>query len=85
MAIISPTILVVSVCGALIIYMISRLFRGKGNGGPLPPGPKGIPIFGNINDLPKPNEQAWQHWLQHKELYGAYKLQSQPFSVSQRP
>lgn len=73
MAIISPTTLVVSVsCGVIALYVISRLLRGKGDGRPLPPGPKGFPVLGNINDLPKPGEPEWEHWLQHKDLYGAY-------------
>ncbi|KAJ5673715.1 hypothetical protein N7507_002842 [Penicillium longicatenatum] len=37
---------------------------------PLPPGPRPKPIIGNLRDLPSPNEQDWQHWLKHKELYG---------------
>lgn len=37
---------------------------------PLPPGPKGLPIVGNINDLPPPGVPEYQHWLKHKERYG---------------
>ncbi|KAK6356024.1 hypothetical protein TWF718_000397 [Orbilia javanica] len=37
---------------------------------PLPPGPKGLPIFGNISDLPPTTCVEWQHWLKHKNLYG---------------
>jgi hypothetical protein len=36
----------------------------------LPPGPKGLPFIGNINDLPPPGVPQYQHWLQHKERYG---------------
>jgi hypothetical protein len=36
----------------------------------LPPGPRGIPFIGNINDLPPPGVPQYQHWLQHKERYG---------------
>lgn len=56
--------------GFIALYIISRLLQGKGR--PLPPGPKGIPILGNVNDLPKPGELEWHHWLQHKEIYGMY-------------
>lgn len=38
---------------------------------PLPPGPKGFPLLGNINDLPPPGELEARHWLKHKRLYGA--------------
>ncbi|OBT75741.1 hypothetical protein VF21_05955 [Pseudogymnoascus sp. 05NY08] len=70
MAIISPTLTVSVACGVLALYVISRLLRGKGDGRSLPPGPKGLPVLGNINDLPKPGEHEWLHWLKHKELYG---------------
>lgn len=36
----------------------------------LPPGPKGLPIIGNLLDLPAAGTQEWQHWLKHKDLYG---------------
>ncbi|RAL13463.1 cytochrome P450 [Aspergillus homomorphus CBS 101889] len=37
---------------------------------PLPPGPPRKPIIGNLNDLPRPGQKDWLHWLKHKELYG---------------
>jgi hypothetical protein len=72
MAIISPTLTVSVACGVLALYVVSRLLRGKGDRRSLPPGPKGLPVLGNINDLPKPGEHEWLHWLKHKELYGVY-------------
>ncbi|KAI1132575.1 cytochrome P450 [Nemania abortiva] len=37
---------------------------------PLPPGPKGLPLVGNVNELPKPGILVADHWLKHKKLYG---------------
>ncbi|KAK6331379.1 hypothetical protein TWF730_004461 [Orbilia blumenaviensis] len=37
---------------------------------PLPPGPRGLPFVGNINDLPPPGTVEWHHWVKHKEIYG---------------
>ncbi|PYH43881.1 cytochrome P450 [Aspergillus saccharolyticus JOP 1030-1] len=37
---------------------------------PLPPGPPRKPIIGNLNDLPRPGQQDWKHWFQHKARYG---------------
>ena len=37
---------------------------------PKPPGPKGLPILGNIFDIPSGEDQQWIHWQKHKQLYG---------------
>ncbi|OAA36482.1 Cytochrome P450 [Metarhizium rileyi] len=36
----------------------------------LPPGPKPLPIVGNILDLPPKDVPEFQHWLKHKDAYG---------------
>lgn len=57
--------------GIVAAYLINTLLpRSKRQNLPLPPGPKGLPILGNINDLPKPGEVECFHWLKHKDLYG---------------
>ena len=38
---------------------------------PLPPGPKGLPLIGNINDLPPPGSQEYLHWQNFKKRYGS--------------
>lgn len=37
---------------------------------PLPPGPKPIPIIGNIRDFPPKDMPEFQHLLKHKDAYG---------------
>ncbi|KAJ4289086.1 hypothetical protein N0V90_011428 [Kalmusia sp. IMI 367209] len=56
--------------GLFVAYAIRRLVQGDGNGRPLPPGPKGVPVLGNVNDMPKPGVLECHHWLEHKDLYG---------------
>ncbi|KAG5991738.1 hypothetical protein E4U52_003372 [Claviceps spartinae] len=38
---------------------------------PLPPGPKGLPIVGNVFDLPPAGIPEYEHWLKHKDAYGS--------------
>lgn len=44
---------------------------GRKNQFPLPPGPKRLPLLGNIRDFP-PSDGTPEHlhWLKHKDLYG---------------
>ncbi|KAE8140134.1 cytochrome P450 [Aspergillus pseudotamarii] len=53
--------------GLLGLYV---LWKSKAPRAPLPPGPKGLPIIGNVgSDLPRGGKD-WEHWLKHKDLYG---------------
>lgn len=53
----------------LIGFVVYRHFRKEAGPG-LPPGPKPVPIVGNIVDLPPQGMPEFQHWLKHKETYG---------------
>ena len=55
----------------LALFVLYKVcFRRKASSAPLPPGPRGLPILGNINDLPPPGKPEYQHWLHHKDAYG---------------
>ncbi|KAL1603477.1 hypothetical protein SLS60_005064 [Paraconiothyrium brasiliense] len=55
----------------IAIYILQRLFRTPARrSAPLPPGPKGVPLLGNIADLPPPGDPEYLHWLAHKDIYG---------------
>lgn len=56
-----------AVClAARIVYLKVRSSK------PLPPGPKRLPLIGNLLDLPKGPEGP--HWAKHKALYGELAL-----------
>lgn len=56
---------------ALSLYVLKKLcFGHEKNITPLPPGPKGLPLFGNLADLPPPGTPEHLHWLKHKDVYG---------------
>jgi len=60
------------VLGVVAVYLVKALFPSKNaNKPPLPPGPKGLPLLGNLNDLPKPGEPEYLHWLKFKDQYGS--------------
>lgn len=66
--------------GAILIYVTKVLLTRKKAPGPLPPGPPGKPIIGNITDLPPPGGQDWMHWLKHKQQYGGEIFKNYEFS-----
>lgn len=58
--------------GLAFVYLIAKILGlSNSNHPPLPPGPKGIPLVGNLNDLPQPGVLESEHWLKFKELYGS--------------
>lgn len=68
------------VLGAIVIVILAVLysraiFRGtKRQHLPLPPGPPGNPIIGNLWDLSTPGLQDWEHFFKHKDLYGGWPV-----------
>ncbi|KAH7253445.1 cytochrome P450 [Fusarium solani] len=64
------TLILGSAIGVVIVVILKRSFSTANGNPPLPPGPKGLPLAGNLNDLPKPGVLEAHHWLKHKDLYG---------------
>jgi hypothetical protein len=53
------------------IYLLKRIFfRNEAGTLSLPPGPKGLPILGNVKDLPISGKPEFEHWIKHKDRYG---------------
>ncbi len=55
------------ICALPIVYAISSRPKGK-----LPPGPKRLPVLGNIFDIP--TDEAWKVFQKWGEQYGTYRI-----------
>ncbi|KAK1141880.1 hypothetical protein N8T08_008393 [Aspergillus melleus] len=64
------SVIVYSALGALCLVLLKSLFGRKGSSAPLPPGPPGKLIVGNLRDLPPSGSHEWLHWWKYKDLYG---------------
>ncbi|GLA93934.1 hypothetical protein AtubIFM57143_000787 [Aspergillus tubingensis] len=72
------TLIYASVFGILALYVVRLSHFRKRGALPLPPGPKGLPLVGNIHDLPPHGSREWEHWLKHKDIYGPISSVSTP-------
>ncbi|EJC98992.1 cytochrome P450 monooxygenase [Fomitiporia mediterranea MF3/22] len=66
----APFTLVDLILALVGLYVVKSFLNGRRFPAPLPPGPKGKPLIGNLKDLPSVGEQEWLHWDKHKYLYG---------------
>lgn len=57
-------------CLAVVAAKLILTPRPRASRAPLPPGPKPLPLLGNLLDMPPPGGHDWQHWAKHKDLYG---------------
>jgi len=56
---------------ALALYVLTGLvLKRRKKRLPLPPGPRGIPLVGNVRDLPPAGGIEFLHWLKLKEAHG---------------
>lgn len=58
---------------AIVFHLLNSSIRHKKQTLPLPPGPPGLPILGNLLDLPSPDQPEWEFYSKHKDLYGKVK------------
>jgi hypothetical protein len=54
---------------ALAVYIVRSLFHPR-QPAPLPPGPKGLPLLGNVLDMP--TEKEWLTFAEWGEAWGIY-------------
>ena len=66
----ATSVLVALVFAVVLLYTIKAALSPNRKLAALPPGPKRLPVLGNIFDLPPAGVREWEHWLKHKDLYG---------------
>ena len=54
---------------ALVTYVFYKKSTSK-SVSRLPPGPKPLPVLGNVKDFPPPGKVEYEHWLAHKDAHG---------------
>ncbi|KID74987.1 Cytochrome P450 monooxygenase CLM2 [Metarhizium brunneum] len=64
------SVLITGVCVTAMTYCIYLAVFRKRHAHNLPPGPRGLPILGNMRDFPPGGRPEYQHWIAHKDLYG---------------
>lgn len=67
----TPTALDVAAFVA-VVYVTKRLFSRTKLAIPLPPGPPGLPLIGNVLDLPQ--TQPYKAYVEWARKYGAQNL-----------
>jgi hypothetical protein len=63
-----PTVPVIACVSAAVGVVWWLLLRGQRSCMPCPPGPKGLPVIGNIREIPKDYE--WLTYRKYAEQYG---------------
>ena len=58
--------------GFISFRQLKRSSNGNPNGLPLPPGPKGFPLIGNVFDMPV--EKAWVVYDEWRKTYGKISI-----------
>ncbi|KAJ7067957.1 cytochrome P450 [Mycena amicta] len=63
-----PLLIVLDICAVFCVLVLLRRLLASQKVYPLPPGPKGLPIVGNVLDMP--SEKEWETFSEWSDAYG---------------
>ncbi|KAF4498982.1 O-methylsterigmatocystin oxidoreductase [Fusarium agapanthi] len=66
----SALLIVYTVVITLVYICVTKFIAKTSRKAQLPPGSRGLPLVGNVLDLPRPGQFEAHHWAKHKDLYG---------------
>ncbi|CAH0046585.1 unnamed protein product [Clonostachys solani] len=66
----TSSLLLVGIAVTLGSLLVFQQWRRKRSAVPLPPGPRPLPLLGNMFDLPTGKIPEYEHWSKHRENYG---------------
>ncbi|KAK0222599.1 hypothetical protein EDD85DRAFT_779399 [Armillaria nabsnona] len=64
----STLLLAILLSGALVLYRLALLILHRRL--PLPPGPKGLPLIGNLWNVPRTVDHPWRTYAKWATTYG---------------
>ena len=73
----AATVASLALCGAIVVALTTKYAKSPTAKLPLPPGPSGLPLIGNVLDIPAEDFcLKFKEWSDHHGWYHSFSLQA---------